>query len=334
MLTFIPLQTRAGFQGPLHHLPYQKIDFFTDWSSVGSRSPPVVLPMQSVPIEETSITPGMGDICEAEQATSQPSQPILQRSHLNATGQAVQVDLPLVQDTFRQSPERSNVPQEEIMTNIGRNTLDVVIEPAVGILRTPHIEATTQTLIPTVEVLLPPGIGDNALIPHVSLSISGYEPDSLRTSGIRSPHVRAREVSRIPQLDGPRSLPTRDLTRGRMSRLSGQIEQESSQGGTYMQKATAIRRREYPEEGDGNDNYGRPPQDQRPPDRGGYPNRGGRPPDKGGHPGGGPPDGGGGPWTLQRTRTTRPSRTSWAHEANNCKNSSGNLGHHSIRTYI
>ena len=72
------------------------------------------------------------------------------------------------------------------MTNIGTNTSDVVIEPAVGILRTPHIEATTQTSIPTVEVLIPPGIGDKASIPHVSLTISGYETDSLRTSGIRS----------------------------------------------------------------------------------------------------------------------------------------------------
>ena len=95
--------------------------------------------------------------------------------------------------------------------------------------------------------------------PHVSLSILGYEPDSLRTSGIRSPPVRAQEVSMIPQLDGPRCLPTRDLTRGRMSRLSGQIEQDPSQGDTYMQKGTATRRREYPKEGDGNDNYRRPP---------------------------------------------------------------------------
>ena len=230
----------------------------------------------------------MGDICEAEQATLQPSQPILQRSHLNATGQAVQVGLPFVQDTFRQLPERSNVPEGGIMTNIGMNTSDVVIEPAVGILRTSHIEATTQTSIPTVEVLIPPGIGDNASIPHVSLSLMGYEPDPMRISGIRSPPVRAREVSMIPQLDGPRSLPTRDLTGGRMSRLSGQIEPDPSQGGTYMQKATTVRRREYPEEGDENDKYRRPSEDQRPTDRGGYPNGGGRPPDRGGYPGGGP----------------------------------------------
>ena len=107
--------------------------------------------------------------------------------------------------------------------------------------------------------------------------------------------MRAREVSMIPQLDEPKSFPIRGLTEGRMNRLSGQIEQDPSQGGTYMQKATVFRRREYPEEGDGNDNYRRPSQDQRPPDRGGYPNGGRRPPDRRGYPNGDgrPPDRGG-----------------------------------------
>ena len=76
------------------------------------------------------------------------------------------------------------------MTNIGTNTSDVVIELGVGILRTPHTMATTQTLNPTVEVLIPPGIVANTSILHVSLLILGYEPDSLRTSGIRSPPGR------------------------------------------------------------------------------------------------------------------------------------------------
>ena len=40
--------------------------FFTDWNNIGSRSPPVVPPTQSVPIGETSVTLGMGDVCEAE----------------------------------------------------------------------------------------------------------------------------------------------------------------------------------------------------------------------------------------------------------------------------
>ena len=70
------------------------------------------------------------------------------------------------------------------MTDMGTNTSDVVMEPTAGVLRTPYIEANTQTSIPTVEVLIPPFLGDNTVIPHVSLSISGYDPDSLRTSGI------------------------------------------------------------------------------------------------------------------------------------------------------
>ena len=129
------------------------------------------------------------------------------------------------------------------------------------------------------------------MIPHVSLSILGYEPDSLRTSGIRSLPVRALEVSMIPQLDGPGSLPIRGHTGGRMGRFLDQIEQDPSQGGTYVWSASMIRRREYPGEGNGNDNYRRPRRDQRPPDRGGHPNGGRQPPDKG-HPNGGgqPPD--------------------------------------------
>ena len=61
----------------------------------------------------------------------------------------------------------------------------MIIEPTVGVVRTLHMEANTQTTIPTVEVSIPPGLGDNTMIHHFSLSILGYEPDSLRTSGIR-----------------------------------------------------------------------------------------------------------------------------------------------------
>ena len=92
----------------------------------------------------------------------------------------------------------------------------------------------------------------------------------------------------IPQLDGPGSLPIRDHTRGRMGRFSGPIEQDPAQGGTYVQRALMIRRREYPGEGNGSDDYRRPHKDQRPPDRGGHLNGGGRPPDRGRYPGGGP----------------------------------------------
>ena len=56
---------------------------------------------------------------------------------------------------------------------MGTNTSDVVIEPTVGILRTPHMEANTQTSMPTVEVLIPPVMGDNTMLSNVSLSIPG-----------------------------------------------------------------------------------------------------------------------------------------------------------------
>ena len=52
---------------------------------------------------------------------------------------------------------------------MGTNTSDVVIEPTAGILRPPHMEANTQSSIPTVEVLIPPVMGDNTTLPHVSL---------------------------------------------------------------------------------------------------------------------------------------------------------------------
>ena len=71
-----------------------------------------------------------------------------------------------------------------------------------------------------------------------------------------------------------------------------ELDETTSQRGTYMQRASTTRRREY-QGGDSDSNgYRRPHQDQRPPDRGRYPNGNGRPPDQGGYPGGGPPDGG------------------------------------------
>ena len=93
-------------------------------------------------------------------------------------------------------------------------------------------------------------------MPHVNLSILGYETDSLRTSGLRPPSMRTQEVSTIPQLDGPRSLPMRDHTRGRVGGLSSQTGQDSSQGGTYVWRAPTTRRREHP--GGDSDGYRRP----------------------------------------------------------------------------
>ena len=198
---------------------------FTDWSSIGSRSPPVIPPPQNVLIEQTILATGIDGIQETNQTAPQPSQPISQQSHMGAMDYVVQGSLPATPNICQQPQERSNVPSERRMNGMGTNTSDVVIERTRSGPRTSSMEANAQTSIPIVHVLLPSGLGYHVTIPHVNLSISGYEPDSLRTSGIRSPSMRAQEVSAIPQLDGPRSLPMRDHTRGRMGRLASQVEQ-------------------------------------------------------------------------------------------------------------
>ena len=72
------------------------------------------------------------------------------------------------------------------------------------------------------------------MIPHVNLSISGYELNSLRTSSMTSPSMWAQEVSTIPQVDGPGSLPMRDPIGRQMHGVSRPFERDSFQGGTYV----------------------------------------------------------------------------------------------------
>ena len=111
---------------------------------------------------------------------------------------------------------------------------------------------------------LPYQLLDHLTIPQVNLSISGYEPDSLRTSHMRSPSMRAQEISIMPQLDGPVSLPMRDPTGRRIQEIPRSAEWESSQGGTYVQRASASRWREYPGGNSKNDGSRRPHRDWRP----------------------------------------------------------------------
>ena len=72
------------------------------------------------------------------------------------------------------------------------------------------MDANAPNFIPIVDIKLPLGGGDYLTIPQVNLSILGYEPDSLRSSHIRSPSMRAQEISIMPQLGGLASLPMRD----------------------------------------------------------------------------------------------------------------------------
>ena len=81
-------------------------------------------------------------------------------------------------------------------------------------------------------------------MPHINLSISGYDPESLRDSHARTQDTGIRES--IPQLDGPVSVPSR--TRRRLSENMS-FEQGYLQEGIYLQGTSASCRREYPGEG-------------------------------------------------------------------------------------
>ena len=93
---------------------------------------------------------------------------------------------------------------------MGTNTSDIEVRPHRNGARTLTMDANAQASLPIVDVMVPSGRGHQLEIPQINLSISGYEPDSLRDSHIRSPSMRAQKISIIPQLDGPASLPRRD----------------------------------------------------------------------------------------------------------------------------
>ena len=110
------------------------------------------------------------------------------------------------------------------MIDIGTNTLDVEVEPNRNRLRTSTMEANAQTSIAIVDVMLPSSRGDPLTIPQVNLSILGYEPDLLRNSHMRSPSMRAQEISIMPQLDGPAFLPMRDPIGRRIKEIPRSVE--------------------------------------------------------------------------------------------------------------
>ena len=76
MLISTPLQPTTGIQGPIPPLPHQKIDS-----------------------SQTGAVLGRDLHLEA----SQPSQPILMRSHIDDTDHAVQEDLSPIQNVFRKT---------------------------------------------------------------------------------------------------------------------------------------------------------------------------------------------------------------------------------------
>ena len=75
---------------------------------------------------------------------------------------------------------------------------------------------------------------------------------------MRSPSLWAQEVSAIPQVDGPGSLPMSGHIERQMNEIPRLVEQDSSQGDTYVQRAPITRKREYPGGGSISDGPRRP----------------------------------------------------------------------------
>ena len=141
VLPSTPLQPTAGHpRTPPTPAPSED-RLFTDWSSIGSRSLPVIAPPQSVPIGGTLVTPGIEGIHETEQAALQPSQPISQESHIGTMSHAVQEDLPTVPNVCQQPLKRSIVPSERRITDMRTNTSDVIKEPTGSGPRPSHMGA-------------------------------------------------------------------------------------------------------------------------------------------------------------------------------------------------
>ena len=162
---------------------------FMDWSSIRSESPPVRTPFQSIPVGRALTTSEMKGMHETGQTAPQPSQPISEQTHTGAADDAIQENLPTTPNVHQQSLRRSTATGERRGNDIGTNTSDVVVESTRNGLRMSSMEATAQTSIPIVDVLLPSSLGDQATIPHVNLSISGYEPDYLRTFSMSPPSM-------------------------------------------------------------------------------------------------------------------------------------------------
>ena len=153
---------------------------------------------------------------------------------------------------------------------MGTNTSDIEVRTQRDGTRVTDSDGNVQVSCPLVDVILPTGMNEQVPMPHINLSISRYDPESLRGSHTRTHNTGMQET--IPQLDGPVSV--RSISRRRMSE-NARIEQES------FQRTTASSRREYlGESSDNTHSDWRTYEDQRLPERGRYQGQNGRPPDR------------------------------------------------------
>ena len=77
--------------------------------------------------------------------------------------------------------------------------VDIEVTPQRDGSRIMTLEGNMQTSCPLVDVILPTGISKQVPMPHINLSISGYDPESLRSSHVRTQDTGIQEDATIPQ---------------------------------------------------------------------------------------------------------------------------------------
>ena len=89
--------------------------------------------------------------------------------------------------------------------DMGTNTSDIEVRAqrdGTGVIDSDDDDV--QVSCPHVDVILPTGMNEQMPMPHINLSISRYDPESLRGSHTRTHDTGMQEM--IPQLDGPVSV--------------------------------------------------------------------------------------------------------------------------------
>ena len=77
------------------------------------------------------------------------------------------------------------------------NTSDIEVRPQRDGTRVIDSDDNAQVSCPLVNVILPTGMNEQVSMPHINLSISRYDPESLRDSHTRTHNTGIQET--IPQ---------------------------------------------------------------------------------------------------------------------------------------
>ena len=157
---------------------------FTDWSSLDS------------PCARTS--PHNASVREIGQNINQPdnqtTQPESEPAQIEAMGNILHdnVSSPRTHQQLDKVGER--------MMDMGTNTSDIEVRPQRDGIRVTNSDDNAQASCPLVDVILPTGMSEQVPMPHINLSILGYDPESLRGSHVRMQDTGIQES--IPQLEG------------------------------------------------------------------------------------------------------------------------------------